>query len=80
VSASLKVQLSLPRDLGAENCLSGLFPSGSGGVSGAGVLPLLGPPLQEPRGLIQLPLGPGMWAGVGSVGGLLRSAASGVPT
>jgi len=27
-----------------------------------------------------LPLGPGMWAGVGSVGGLLRSAASGVPT
>jgi len=80
VSACLKVQLSLPRDLVAENCLSGLFPSGSGSVSGAGVLPLPGPPLWEPRGLIQLPLGPGMWAGVGSVGGLLRSAASGVPT
>ena len=75
LSASLKVQLSLPRDLVAENCLSGLFPSGSGSVSDAGVLPLPGPPLWEPRGLIQLPLGPGMWAGVGSVGGLLRSAA-----
>jgi len=49
-------------------------------VSQAGVLPLLGPPPREPRGLIQFPLGPGMWAGVSSVGGLFRSAASGVPT
>jgi len=49
-------------------------------VSQAGVLLLLGPPPREPRGLIQFPLGPGMWAGVGSVGGLFRSAASGVPT
>ena len=80
VSASLKVQLSLPRDLGAENCLSGLFPSGSGSVSGAGVLPLPGPPPREPRGPTQLPLGPGMWAGVGSACGLPRSAAPGVPT
>ncbi|EDL96060.1 rCG65893 [Rattus norvegicus] len=32
-------------------------------VSQAGVLLLLGPPPREPRGLIQFPLGPGMWAG-----------------
>jgi len=49
-------------------------------VSLAGVLPLLGPPPREPRGLIQFPLGPGMWAGVSRAGGLFRSAASGVPT
>jgi len=49
-------------------------------VSQAGVLPLLGPPSREPRGPIQFPLGPGMWAGVSIVGVLFRSAASGVPT
>jgi len=35
--------------------------------------------LLVPRCLIQFPLGPGMWAGVGSIGGFSRSAVSGVP-
>jgi len=69
-----------PTGFGCRELFIWSVPSGSGGVSGPGVLPLLGPPPREPRGRIQFPLGPGMWAGVGSVGGLFRSAASGVPT
>jgi len=56
------------------------FASGLGGVWTAGDLPLECPYLPVPRGPIQFPLGPGMWAGVGSIGGLSRSAVSGVPT
>jgi len=43
-------------------------------------LPIECPYLSVPRGHIQFPLGPGMWAGVGSIGGLSHSAVSGVPS
>jgi len=55
-------------------------PSGSGGVSEAGDLLLLCAYFQEPRGRIQFSLVPGIWAGVRTVGGLFRSAVSGMPT
>jgi len=56
------------------------FPSGLGGVWTVGDLLFKCSYLPVPRGCIQFPLGPSMWVGVGSVGGLSCSALSGVPT
>jgi len=69
-----------PTGFGCRELFIRSVPSGSGGVSEAADFLLLCPYPREPRGLIQFPLGPGMWAGVSSVGGLFRSAVSGVPT
>jgi len=69
-----------PTGFGCRELFIWLVPSGSAGVSDAGDLLLLCPYPREPRGLIQLPLGPGMWAGMSSVGGLFSSLVSGVPT
>jgi len=55
-------------------------PSDLGSVWTAGDLLLECPYLPVPRGPIQFPLGPGMWAGVGSTSGLSCPAVSGVPT
>jgi len=65
-----------PTGFGCRELFIWSVPSASGGVSDAGDLLLLCPYPREPRGHIQFPLGPGMWAGVGSVGGLLCSAVS----
>jgi len=51
-----------------------------GGVWTAGDLHLECPYLLVPRGPIEFPLRPGMWAGMGSIGGLSHSAVLGVPT
>jgi len=69
-----------PMGFGCRELFIWSVPSGSSGVSDAGDPLLLRPYPREPRGRIQFPLGPGMWAGVGSVGGLFCSAVSGVPT
>jgi len=76
MSAPLKFYLSLLQDLGAENCWSLQVRA----VSGARALQLQCPYLPVPRGHIQFPLGPRMWAGVGSIDGLSFSAVSGVHT
>jgi len=55
-------------------------PSDLGRVWTAGDLLLECPYLLFPRSPIQFPLGPGMWAGVGSICGLSRFAVSAVPT
>jgi len=69
-----------PTGFGCRELFIQSVPSDSCGFSNAGDPLLLCPYPREPRGHIQFPLGPGMWAGVGSVGGLFRSAVSGVPT
>jgi len=68
----------LPTGFGCRELFIPSGPSDYGGVSGAAVHLLLGPPLHELKGRVQFPLGLGMWAGVGSVGGLFHSTASGV--
>jgi len=55
-------------------------PSDRGSVWTSGDLQLEYPSLPVPRDPIQFPLGPGMWARVGSTGGLSCPAVSGVPT
>jgi len=69
-----------PTGFGCRELFIWSVPSGSGGVSDTGDFLLLCPYPREPRGRIQFPHGPGICAGVGSVGGLFRSAVSGVPT
>jgi len=69
-----------PTGFGCRELFIWSVPSGSGGVSDALDPLLLCPYPREPRGHIQFPLGPGMWAGLGNVGGLFCSEVSGVPT
>ena len=54
--------------------------SDPGTVCAVGLLQLDCSYLPVPRGLIQFPLGPGVWAKVGRSGALLCPAVSGLPT